>query len=578
MNNQKKKISIGMEDFKEIIDKNGYFVDKTLMIKELLESNAKVTLFTRPRRFGKTLNQSMICRFFEDEITDRGKRIDNRYLFDGLAISRCGEDILKHQQQYPVISLSLKSSKQDTYENSLAMLRKEIASEFRRHEYVLNSDTIAEDQKEVYRDIMTRKAEPVEYRDALKFLSECLTKYHGKNTIILLDEYDVPLENAYTEGFYPEMMKFIRSLFESAFKTNTYLERGIITGCLRVSRESIFTGFNNLDIQSILSAYYNDSFGFTEDEVKEMLAYYGFEDKYEEVKEWYDGYQFGNVEIYNPWSIISYIKESMGKNKGNFTIATKPYWSNTGSNDIIKELAGNADSDARADLETLISGGTIKKPAHENITYGDIYANDDNVWNFLFFTGYLKMKDIYIDSGGTTYLELAIPNKEVRQIYKETIKTWFDKRMKSIDNTDLIKALEQGDCEAARGFINNLFVDALSYFDSSESFYHGLLAGLLARTGKYRMDSNKESGYGRYDLVLKTTIVSTGRVIILEFKIADNAEQLEAKCDEALKQIEDKKYAEPFISEGYPVVQKYGISFYKQECMVKQGEAYRKNK
>jgi len=232
----------------------------------------------------------------------------------------------------------------------------------------------------------------------------------------------------------------------------------------------------------------------------------------------------------------------MGKNKGNFTIATKPYWSNTGSNDIIKELAGNADSDARADLETLISGGTIKKPAHENITYGDVYANDDNVWNFLFFTGYLKMKDIYIDSGGTTYLELAIPNKEVRQIYKETIKTWFDKRMKSIDNTDLIKALEQGDCEAARDFINNLFVDALSYFDSSESFYHGLLAGLLARTGKYRMDSNKESGYGRYDLVLKTTIVSTGRVIILEFKIADNAEQLEAKCDEALKQIEDKKY------------------------------------
>ncbi len=578
MNNQKKKISTGVEDFKEIIDKNGYFVDKTLMIKELLESNAKVTLFTRPRRFGKTLNQSMICRFFEDEITDHGERIDNGYLFDGLDISRCGEDILKHQQQYPVISLSLKSAKQKSYALSYGEIKKRISEEFKRHKYVLDNNFMTKEERSRFNAICNVADNEGFYLDSLAFLSQCLTKYHGKKTIILLDEYDVPLENAYTRGFYDEMTDFIRSLFESALKTNPYLERGIITGCLRVSRESIFTGFNNLDIQSILSAYYNDSFGFTEDEVKEMLAYYGFEDKYEEVKEWYDGYQFGNVEIYNPWSIISYIKESMGKNKGNFTIATKPYWSNTGSNDIIKELAGNADSDARADLETLISGGTIKKPAHENITYGDIYANDDNVWNFLFFTGYLKMKDIYIDSGGTTYLELAIPNKEVRQIYKETIKTWFDKRMKSIDNTDLIKALEQGDCEAARGFINNLFVDALSYFDSSESFYHGLLAGLLARTGKYRMDSNKESGYGRYDLVLKTTIVSTGRVIILEFKIADNAEQLEAKCDEALKQIEDKKYAEPFISEGYPVVQKYGISFYKQECMVKQGEAYRKNK
>ena len=577
MNNQKKKISTGVEDFKRIIDKNGYLVDKTLMIKELLESNTMVTLFTRPRRFGKTLNQSMIRRFLEDEITAQGERIDNRYLFDGLAISRCDEDILKHQQQYPVISLSLKSGKQPTYDDAYESIVDEICKEFDRHSYVLAKDMSARNRKK-YERIMMGEGSYIEYAKSLALLSEVLANYHGKNTIILLDEYDVPLENAYTESFYPEMMKFIRSLFESAFKTNIYLERGIITGCLRISKESIFTGFNNLDIQSILSAYYNDSFGFTEAEVKEMLAYYGFEDKYDEVKEWYDGYQFGNVEIYNPWSIINYIKESMGKNKGNFTIATKPYWSNTGSNDIIKELAENADSDARADLETLISGGTIKKPAHENITYGDVHANDDNVWNFLFFTGYLKMKDIYIDAGGTTYLELAIPNKEVRQIYKQTIKNWFDARMKSIDNTDLIKALEQGDCEAAQIFINTQLKKTMSYFDTLESFYHGFMAGLLSLTKDYEADSNKESGDGRPDIMLKNELGSIKKAIILEFKVAKSENQFEAQCDEALEQIEKRRYEEPFISKDYSIVQKYGISFYDKSCIIKQGKPYRKNK
>ena len=577
MNNQKKKISTGVEDFKRIIDKNGYLVDKTLMIKELLESNTMVTLFTRPRRFGKTLNQSMIRRFLEDEITAQGERIDNRYLFDGLAISRCDEDILKHQQQYPVISLSLKSGKQPTYDDAYESIVDEICKEFDRHSYVLAKDMSARNRKK-YERIMMGEGSYIEYAKSLALLSEVLANYHGKNTIILLDEYDVPLENAYTESFYPEMMKFIRSLFESAFKTNPYLERGIITGCLRISKESIFTGFNNLDIQSILSAYYNDSFGFTEAEVKEMLAYYGFEDKYDEVKEWYDGYQFGNVEIYNPWSIINYIKESMGKNKGNFTIATKPYWSNTGSNDIIKELAENADSDARADLETLISGGTIKKPAHENITYGDVHANDDNVWNFLFFTGYLKMKDIYIDAGGTTYLELAIPNKEVRQIYKQTIKNWFDARMKSIDNADLIKALEQGDCEAAQIFINTQLKKTMSYFDTLESFYHGFMAGLLSLTKDYEADSNKESGDGRPDIMLKNELGSIKKAIILEFKVAKSENQFEAQCDEALEQIEKRRYEEPFISKDYSIVQKYGISFYDKSCIIKQGKPYRKNK
>lgn len=571
MNNQKKKISTGVEDFKTIIDENGYLVDKTLMIKDVLESNAKVTLFTRPRRFGKTLNQSMIKRFLEDEITEQGDRIDNSYLFDGLNISRCGEDILKHQQQYPVIFLSLKSAKQDTFATAFAMLLKEIASEFRRHQYILKSDIIAEDQKEVYREIMIRKAEHAEYYDALKFLSECLAKYHGRNTIILIDEYDVPLENAYSRGFYDEMMGFIRSLFESALKTNPYLEKGIITGCLRISKESIFTGLNNLKVQSILSSHYSECFGFTEDEVKEILDYYGFADKYPEVREWYDGYMFGKTEIYNPWSILSYIDEAQGE--GGFTPAARPYWSNTSSNSIVKELIYEADNKTRNDLEVLMSGGTIAKPVHEDITYGDIHSNQDNLWNFLFFTGYLKMKSTYTDDG-TVYLELAIPNKEVREIYKRTIRGWFDEKISNTDNTLFIKALEQGDCKAAEDFINTLFETTISYFDCTESFYHGLLAGLLARTGRYKMDSNKESGYGRYDLVFKTPAVRNGKVIILEFKITKDAQKLEAKCDEALKQIENKKYAAPFISEGYSSIRKYGISFYNQECMVKQGEMY----
>ena len=571
MNNQKKKISTGVEDFKEIIDKNGYFVDKTLMIKELLESNAKVTLFTRPRRFGKTLNQSMIKRFLEDEITEHGERIDNSYLFDGLNISRCGDDILKHQQQYPVIFLSLKSAKQNTFETAFNMLIKEITSEFRRHQYVLESDILAEEQKEAYCDIMRRKAEHAEYCDALKFLSECLAKYHGKNTIILIDEYDVPLENSYTRGFYDEMMGFIRSLFESALKTNPYLEKGIITGCLRISRESIFTGLNNLNVQSILSSHYNDCFGFTEDDVREILSYYDFSDRYDEVREWYDGYLFGNTEIYNPWSILSYIYEAQGK--GSIMPAAKAYWSNTSSNSIVKELIYDADSKTRNELELLMNGGTIQKPVHEDITYEDIHVSQDNLWNFLFFTGYLKMKSMHTDDG-TVCVELAVPNREVREIYKRTVRGWLDDKIKNADSAVLLKALEQGDCETAENFINTLFEDTISYFDCTESFYHGLLAGLLARTGGYRMDSNRESGYGRYDLVFRTPAVRKGRVIILEFKVADSVRTLEAKCDEALKQIEDKKYAEPFISEGYPVIRKYGISFCGQECMVKQGEMY----
>ena len=567
MNNKLKSISTGVEDFKEIINKNGYFVDKTLMISKLIESNAKVILFTRPRRFGKTLNQSMIRRFFEDEITEHGEKIDNSCLFDSLAVSRCGEDILKHQQQYPVIFISLKSSKQPNFKEAYKKIVKEIADEFRRHQYALKADGLGEDQKTAFRNIMTRTAEYSEYSDALKFLSGCLAVYHGRNTIILIDEYDVPLENAYVQGFYDEMTGFIRSLFESALKTNPFLEKGIITGCLRISKESIFTGLNNLDADTILHTGYGDSFGFTEDEVREMLDYYdlcGFTD---EVRMWYDGYLFGKSEIYNPWSILKYVDDHIR----DVSDLPLPYWSNTSSNSIVRELIEDADENTRRDLEILMDGGTVEKPVHEDITYGDIHESMDNLWNFLFFTGYLRAVSQRFENR-KIYLEMSIPNEEVASIYENSIAAWFDKRIKTTDRSPLIKALEEGDCEAAEDFISTQLMDTISYFDYAENYYHGFMAGLLSGAGNYSVISNRESGTGRPDLILKTPAIRKGRVIIIEFKLAAGIRQLEEKCDEALQQIEEKRYAAPFTDEGYPVVQKYGISFYKKDCMVKKAE------
>ena len=564
-----KKISIGVEDFKEIIDKDGYFVDKTLMIKKLIEKNAKVTLFMRPRRFGKTLNQFMIRRFFEDERTRSGERIDNGYLFDGLKVTACGEEVLQHQQQYPVIFLSLKSAKQPNFEEAYKKISRALAEEFRRHQYLLAGNSLADDQKIMFQKIMTEQADYSAYNDALKFLSECLWQYHGKNTMILIDEYDVPLENAYLEGFYDQMIQFIRSLFESALKTNPYLEKSVITGCLRISKESIFTGLNNLKSDSVLHTEYADSFGFTESEVEAMLAYYDLAAELPEVKRWYDGYLFNDIEIYNPWSIINYAYDRSHK----ITQFTLPYWSNSSSNSIIREMVGEADEMAKEDLETLMAGGTIEKPVHEEITYGDIHQSQDNLWNFLFFTGYLKkISERKDESGETLYLSMAIPNTEIKTIYKNSITYWFDQRMKETDRSPLKHALEAGDCEAAEDFINSQLADTISYYDYAENFYHGFMAGLLVNIGGYRVKSNRESGNGRPDIVMQTVQVRKGRVILLELKIAGSVAEMEAACDRALAQIEEQHYAEPFITEGYPEVKKYALSFCRKECMVKKAE------
>ena len=563
----KKKISIGVEDFKEIIEKDGYFVDKTLMIKKLIESQAKVTLFTRPRRFGKTLNQFMIRRFFEDEITEKGKKVDNGDLFDGLAITKCGEEILSHQQQYPVIFLTLKSAKQPTYEMAYACLVDEICKEFERHSYVLQGE-LSQRNREIFERISLGKGSDDEYAKAFAFLSMCLFKYHKKKAIILIDEYDVPLENAYFEGFYDKMIKFIRSLFESALKTNPYLEKSVITGCLRISKESIFTGLNNLKVDSVLRTEYDDSFGFTESEVEEMLAYYNLQEELTEVKRWYDGYLFNDIEIYNPWSIINYVYDRDRK----ITQFALPYWSNTSSNSIIREMVGEADADAKRDLETLINGGIIEKPVHEDITYGDIHQTQDNLWNFLFFTGYLKkMSERKDESGESLYLSMAIPNTEIKTIYKNSISYWFEQRMKETDRSPLVHALETGDCEAAENFISEQLFHTISYYDYAENFYHGFMAGLLVNIGGYLVRSNRESGNGRPDIVM-TESKFRGRAMILELKISDTIKDMEKKCEEALTQIEEQQYESQLEEDCFQPILKYAICFFKKRCMVKKAE------
>ena len=563
----KKKISIGVEDFKEIIEKDGYFVDKTLMIKKLIESQAKVTLFTRPRRFGKTLNQFMIRRFFEDEITEKGEKVDNGYLFDGLKIAECGEEILKHQQQYPVIFLTLKSAKQPTYEMAYACLVDEICKEFERHSYVLQGE-MSQRNREIFERISLGKGSDDEYATAFAFLSECLFKYHKKKAIILIDEYDVPLENAYFEGFYDKMIKFIRSLFESALKTNPYLEKSVITGCLRISKESIFTGLNNLKVDSVLRTEYGDSFGFTESEVEEMLAYYNLQEELTEVKRWYDGYLFNNIEIYNPWSIINFVYDRDHR----ITQFALPYWSNTSSNSIIREMVGEADADAKRDLETLINGGIIEKPVHEDITYGDIHQTQDNLWNFLFFTGYLKkMSERKDESGESLYLSMAIPNTEIKTIYKNSISYWFEQRMKETDRGPLVHALETGDCEAAENFISEQLFHTISYYDYAENFYHGFMAGLLVNIGGYLVRSNRESGNGRPDIVM-TESKFRGRAMILELKISDTIKDMEKKCEEALTQMEEQQYESQLEEDCFQPILKYAICFFKKRCMVKKAE------
>lgn len=551
-------LPVGVENFEDLIQTGYYFVDKTLFIRELIDMKGKVNLFTRPRRFGKTLNMSMIRYFFE-----MGKK-DHSDLFQGLKIMDAGEEYLAHMGQYPVISVSLKSMKQYSYELAYEMLKKAVGGEYSRHwEAVEASGRLSGANLERYLRIRDLKGSEGDYADALKFLSDCLYICTGRKSIILIDEYDVPLENAYFSGFYEKMVSVIRSLFESALKTNDYLEFAVVTGCLRISKESIFTGLNNLNVVSITNSSFAEHFGFTQEEVERMLQDYGLAENLETVRKWYDGYRFGETEVYNPWSVINYVNSCYHDKKA----FAKPYWSNTSSNSIVKNLIEQADISVKQEIERLIEGGTIEKPIHEDITYDDMNSTQDNLWNFLFFTGYLK-KISERQEGETIYMEMAIPNSEVRYVYKNAVLRWFEERTEKKELKPLYESLLNGKAGELAEILSENLMETISFYDYQESYYHGFLAGMLKNIGNYIVQSNRESGNGRPDILVRYPSVR-GKAVIIEIKVSKTYQGLEEKCDEALNQIEEQKYEEALRQEGYQDILKYGVAFYRKECLVK---------
>lgn len=562
---EQKPLPIGIDNFEMLITRGYYFVDKTLLIKDLLDNKAAVNLFTRPRRFGKTLNISMLQYYFEDRRDEfTGEKIDNSYLFEGLNIKGESEKYTKYMGKYPVINISLKSAKQGSLDLAFQCIREEISNEFKRHKYIIESDVL-KTEKEHFMKIVNNDKDMSLYITALKFLSDCLNKYHNEKVIILIDEYDVPLENAFFEGFYKEMIGFIRSLFESALKTNSSLEFSVITGCLRISKESIFTGLNNLKIISILDDRYAEHFGFTDDEVIKICEDYNIQQKYETIKQWFNGYIFGETNVYNPWSVMQYVDDL----KANINRLPKSYWANTSSNSIVKSLIERADDITKGEIEALIEGKTIEKPVHEDITYDDVYDNLDNLWNFMFFTGYFKKISERMDENTQeNFVELAIPNLEVKYIFRTKILKWFNEHIKLCDMTKMFNAIINKNVELFEIELNKLLLDTISFNDAYENFYHGFLVGVLSNMKGYIVKSNREGGAGRSDLFIKS-VSRRGIAIVVEFKIANNIDDLEKKEDEAIEQIDDRKYDMELRSEGYKNIFKYGIAFYKKDCLIK---------
>jgi hypothetical protein len=421
---------------------------------------------------------------------------------------------------------------------------------------------------ERYKRIRSGKADDSEYYSSLAFLSKCLYEACGKKSIILIDEYDVPLENSYYRGFYDEMIDFIRSLFESALKTNINLEFAVITGCLRISKESIFTGLNNLEVISIRNQMYSEYFGFTEKETEEMLAYYDRSEHMDTVREWYDGYLFGNTEVYNPWSLLHYVSQLVNTTN----TLPEPYWANTSSNSIVRDLIYHADGEAKGDLEILMSGGSIHKPVHEDITYGDIHKTQDNLWNFLFFTGYLKKVSESAENG-QIYLDLAIPNMELELIYRNQITEWFNDKVKQKDLSVMHNALLSGDAETLQTELENMLYDTISYLDSSEAFYHGVLVGLFSHIDNgYMLKSNREAGNGRYDICVYNRSFRKPAAVI-EIKKAERVKQMEKSAEEALAQITEKGYDAWLGELGYEECWHVGIGFFRKSCEVKVEKA-----
>ena len=555
-----KRISTGIENFKELLDNNYYYVDKTKLIEDVLSD--KVTLYTRPRRFGKTLNMSMLYYFFSN------KEKENAYLFDGLYISK-QQEAKSYQNQYPVIFLTLKDMNNNNFQSQVYKFSSIIAGIIDKYPDVINSSLLNNRDKIWLEKYHNLEANIDELKEALYNISIFLNKHYGKKVILLIDEYDVPLQSAYNNGYYDEMVDFLRSMFSSALKTNDALERGILTGCLRISKESIFTGLNNFTVRNITDKEASDCFGFTQKEIDDLLKYYDLTEKRQEMKDWYDGYLFNETEIYNPWSTLNYMKELLG-NTGYHAIS---FWANTSSNELVRLYIENSTLKMKEEFEQLINGKSIIKKIVPELTYREMnFKNvkdmNDNVYSFLLFTGYLKIKGKVYDQEGqeirNTY-ELVIPNKEVKYIYEDIFMNWFESYQKE-RRDDFIDLLLVKKEKEAQKVLNQVLKNSISYFDNYENFYHGFLVGFLNADG-YTVKSNRESGEGRFDIAVLPMYIDD-QAIIIECKHSKNIKELRKDSDEASKQIIDQKYIEGLQEEGYENVIGYGISFYKKQCII----------
>lgn len=540
-----KLLPTGIENFKTMIDKSAYYVDKTNFIENVLSE--QVVLYTRPRRFGKTLNMSMLYYFFS--IKER----ENSYLFDGLNISK-NKDALKHQNKYPTIFISLKEMKSLTFDAQISSFSNVIYELLEKNLEILSSDQLSDTTKDILNKLHNRSSSVEDLKISLRVITNALYTYYQQKVIVLIDEYDVPLQAAYQNNYYEEMVEFLRSVFSSALKTNDALEKGVMTGCLRISKESIFTGLNNFTAYSVLNNISSEFFGFTELEVKQLLKDYSLSEKMDEVKEWYDGYQFGNNEIYNPWSTLMYVK--------NITqdVSFKPisFWANTSGNDIVVKYIQNGDKKLRKEFDLLMNGQSLVKYIKPELTYREM-DNINNIYSFLLLTGYLKV----IKDRGENQYELVIPNKEVYEIYKQSFMSYFEDYTTSRKG-ELYQEFVDGDAKKVNLLLNDILLRSISYFDNQESFYHGFLVGLL---NDYEVVSNRESGNGRFDVcVLPENILGT--VVLIECKHSISEDDLIDDAKEGARQIVEQKYLEEHKFKKYENVIGYGISFYKKQCYV----------
>ena len=548
-----KKLPVGIENFEEIRKQDFYYVDKTGLIVDLLASWGKVNLFTRPRRFGKTLNMSMLKCFFEIG--------GDKSIFEGLTISRENALCETYMGKYPVVFVSLKGVDGLTFKDAYERLRVVIRSEAFRLGVLRDSTAISSEEKSAYIRIIEEKDTSSDIVDSLKMLCILLEKHCGQKVILLIDEYDVPLDKAYSHGYYEQMIDLIRAMFGAALKTNDSLFFAVLTGCLRVSKESIFTGLNNLMVHSISDTSFDEYFGFTDAEVGKMLADYGMESHHAEARAWYDGYRFGGQDVYCPWDVINYCYALRASENAK----PKAYWMNTSGNDMVRRLISKGtDGTTQVEIERLIAGKTITKTLNENLTHNEIDANIGNIWSLLYMTGYLTVAD-YPD--GNRY-ELKIPNYEVRQIFTQQVLEWFnDKARAETDKlSDMYAAFETGDAATITEFLNSQLLDTVSFYDAHESFYHGFLLALLSTCANWRVTSNAETGKGRSDIIVERKDRKIGFVV--EVKDVKDEGKLDHACEAAMKQIEEKDYTAVLRRYRVKEIWTYGIAFWDKECRV----------